>query len=365
MKKLLKKWYFWTPILLILALIALIEITNSSNSTLNPGEKNFAVLDTASITRVFLADKNNNRVLLEKTDSNGWKLNKKYFAQQEMVDELMYTIMYVTVRNPVPKSMYDNVIKGLAGFSTKVEIYAKVYRVNIGSFKLFPYEKRIRTYYVGASAQDNLGSFMLMEGADLPFIVHIPGFKGFLEPRYSPLEIDWREHKVFRYRMDNIAKINVTYPEFPEHSFELTNPDNRNFTITNEINGKLPQIDTVKVINYLNAYTDVRFEAFASGLSDHEIDSLRKATPFCIISVIDKKGDSNNISLLKIKVPEGSTNLQGKEVLFDPERLYGIVNGGEIVLAQFYVFGSLLRYAEEFLPNYDSESKPPKFETLL
>ena len=294
MKKWFKRWYLWLPLLILIALFLIIYITNRTNTTLNPGEKNFAITDTAAVTRVFLADKKNNSVLLERTDSNGWVVNKKYSAQPEMISELMYTLMYITVRNPVPKIQHEVIFKELASFSTKVEVYATVYRIDIGGLKLFPYEKCIRTYYVGTSTMDNTATYMMMEGAEMPFVMHIPGFRGFLEPRYSPREQDWRDHKVFRYNLNNIAKINVTYPKYADRSFELLNPDNINFSIKNEITGKLEKIDTVRVINYLNAFTDARFEEFVANMPKERQDSIRKALPFCIITVYDRKNEANS-----------------------------------------------------------------------
>lgn len=366
MKKWLKRWYFWIPLLLIVAIFLTVFITNRSNTTLNPGEKNFAITDTASVTRIFLADKKNNSVLLERNDSNGWVLNKKYSAQPEMTEELMYTLMYVTVRNPVPKTQYDAVYKQLAGFATKVEVYATVYRIDLMGIKLFPYEKCIRTYYVGSATPDNTGTYMMMEDAEMPFIMHIPGFRGFLEPRYSPREYDWRDHKVFRYTLASIAKINVTYPKYADRSFELLNPDNSNFSIKNEIAGNLKNIDTVKVINYLNAFTDARFEDFLTNMPAEKQDSIRRSTPFCIITVTDRKNETNSISLHRIRLPEGSTNITGNPIVFDPERLYGIVNGKDLVMAQYFVFGPLMRYASEFLPTDKTQPvKIDKFDTLF
>lgn len=366
MKKWLKKWYLWLPLAVVAIVFLMIYISNRSNTTLNPGEKNFAIVDTAAVTRVFMADKQNNTVLLEKTDSAGWILNKKYSAQPEMTKELLYTLMYVTVRNPVPKTQHDNVVKDLASFATKVEVYAKVYYIDFWGIKLFPYEKCVRTYYIGSATQDNTGTFMMMEDAELPFVVHIPGFRGFLQPRYSPRESDWRDHKVFRYTLPQIATVSVNYPQYPERSFLLTNPDNLNFEIENKEIGKLKQLDTVRVISYLNAFTDVRFESFLSDLAENTRDSIRRLSPFCIITVTDRKQVSNSISLIRIKVPEGSVNLMGIPAEYDPERLYGIVNGKDLVLAQYFVFGSLMRYYSQFaLDGKDKKADEEKFQTIL
>jgi len=353
MKKLLKKWYFWLIISLI-GIFAILSVTvyfvNRANPTLNPSEKDFAITDTSAVTRIFMADKKDNSVLLTRGENNVWTMNDKYAVQPEMLEELLYTLMYVTVRQPVAKSQYETVMKLLAGFSTKVEIYARVHRVDLLGIKLFPYEKCIRTYYVGTSTKDNTGTFMLMEGAEMPYITHIPGFKGYLEPRYSPREADWRSHEVFKYSLNNIAQISVTYPQFSDRSFVLSNTDNLNFKIKTE-KGVLPAIDTLRVINYLNSYVDVRFESFLNDLSPAKKDSIKREAPFCILSVTDKQNKTNSISLIRIKMPEGSTNINGDPIEYDPERMFAILNGKDFVQAQFFVFGPLMRYADEFRPN--------------
>lgn len=366
MKKLLIKWYFLLPLGIILAIGLTIYLSNRSNTTLNPGEKNFAVTDTASVTRIFLADKTNQSVLLEKTDSAGWMLNGKYGAQPEMVDELLYTLMYATVLKPVPNTMKETVIRQLAAHAIKVEVYARVHFIDIFGVKLFPYEKCIRTYYVGAATQENQGNFMIMEDADMPFIVHIPGFRGFLHPRYSPRESDWRNHQVFKYTLPGISSVDVTYPTLPERSFRLENPDNINFSINNEKLGPLKPIDTIKVISYLNAFTDVRFETFLNEEPEVFKDSLKKATPFCIIAVTNRKGETNSIALHRIKALPGSVNLMGDPVEFDPERLYGILNGKDLVMTQYFVFGALMRYYAQFSPsNTEQTEGAEKFQTIF
>jgi hypothetical protein len=298
-KKWIRRWYIWLPIALIAALVLIVFIANRSNTTLNPGEKNFAINDTASVTRVFLADKQNNTVLLSRNDSGGWTLNNTYSAQPEMIQELLYTLMYVTVRSPVPRTQYDMVIKQLSSFADKVEVYATVYRIDFWGLKLFPHEKKIRTYYVGSATQDNTGTYMMMEDAEMPFVCHIPGFRGFLQPRYSPREQDWRDHGVFRYSLPQIEEISVIYPQFPERSFLLKNPDNINFAVSNEKFGPIKNLDTVRVINYMNAFVDVRFESFLNDITPESQDSIRALKPFCIISVKDRQGKSNSITLPK------------------------------------------------------------------
>jgi hypothetical protein len=270
-----------------------------------------------------------------------------------MMQELLYTLMYVTVRSPVPRTQHDMVLKQLSSFAYKVEVYATVFWFDFVGIKLFPYEKKIRTYYVGAATQDNTGTYMMMDDAEMPFICHIPGFRGFLQPRYSPRVQDWRDHGVFSYQLPQIAEVSVVYPQFSDRSFVLENPDNINFSVGNDAFGPIKNLDTVRVINYLNAFIDVRFESFLNEIKTETQDSIRSLKPFCLITVTDRMGKSNSITLIRIKAPDGSVNLMGDPIEFDPERLYGIVNGKDLVVAQYFVFGSLLRHYGNF--NFQTE----------
>ncbi|NTV83891.1 MAG: hypothetical protein HGA23_06265, partial [Bacteroidales bacterium] len=69
-------------IVLILLLAAAGLIITNSYTTLKKDVSDFSVQDTASITKIFLADKNNNEVTLERSPEGGWLVDGKYSAQQ-------------------------------------------------------------------------------------------------------------------------------------------------------------------------------------------------------------------------------------------------------------------------------------------
>jgi hypothetical protein len=57
----------------------------------------------------------------------------------------------------VPKTAYDNVIKGLSTEGIKVEVYGRD-------------GKKKKVFYVGGSSVNNTGTNMMMEGAKQPYI---------------------------------------------------------------------------------------------------------------------------------------------------------------------------------------------------
>jgi len=335
------------PIFLILLFLGLNFVKQWQDPLYNPGEKDFTVLDTAAITKIFLADKKGNQVLLERGSNGLWTLNKKYEAHKDVIQEVMYTLFNMTVRSPVPLSMRDNVIREMAAHAVKVEIYARVYAIDLFGINLFPYEKRIRTFYVGYSTKDQTGSFFLMEGSENPYILHIPGFMGFINSRFSPFERDWRSHKVFEAQLADIKKVEVFYPDFKENSFTIVQ-QNHCFEVRSVDGQVLPNIDTVTVIAFLNQFVDVRFESIIDDASPAKLDSIKQLIPFCKISLEKNDGQKQSIDLIRIKAPEGSTNIEGKPIEYDPEYLWGVLPSGEVVMTQYFVFGPLMKKFDEF-----------------
>ena len=209
-------------ITLFLVVVAVFFVWNKNATSTLHNDADFAVSDTASVTKIFIADMNANEVLLER-DSDGWILNKDYKAQQRKVSDLLYTMMKLRVRTPVAQASQDNVIKRMAGMAVKVEVYQVLPRINLfDRIKLFPREIRSVVYYVGDTPKDNLGTFMLKEGAEKAYIMQITGFKGFLSSRYSPLPEEWRDHKVFNTNLNEIQSVKVEFNAEPEKSYEIT-----------------------------------------------------------------------------------------------------------------------------------------------
>lgn len=344
--------------LVLLSLLATVLIISNSKSTLSGGEKDFAISDTAAVTKIFLTDKNNRSVLLERKTPSQWKLNDSFFAQKEMVEQLLKTMMFVSVKAPVPVSMHNSVISRMATLGIKVEIYMEVYRVDFLGIQLWPYEKLVKTYYVGDNTMDNGGTFMMIDGAEMPFITYIPGFTGFLQSRYSTNPYDWRDHTVFQLPLTEISEVQLMFPGHPEWGFNLNNPDNKNYVVNRPSGERMQQPDTLRIINYLSGFQDVRFESFLNDLDKNIIDSITANTPLLMMTVIDKKKQSNSLKFWRIKAPAEALDLEGNPIIWDRERLHAQINGKDLVLVQYFVFGRLIRNFDYFSKTTQAPDQP-------
>ncbi len=346
-------------IIIILAIVIALAgilalILSKTTGTFNRELKDFAINDTASVKKIFMADKNNHQVILKKDPNGIWMLNDKYVANQSNVNLLLYTMQYISVWSPVQKAAHNNIIKRMSVVSTKVEIYQDTYWLDFWGIKLFKAERLTKTYYVGEPTMTNEGNFMLMEGSSTAFIINLPGFRGYVSPRYSPYEADWRDHTVFQTRLPQIKEIRSENFENPNESFLVEKIGNRTFQLQHLIDNQIiPDYDTVKVIDFVSAFRKVNFEAVAKDLSKPFMDSLIQFNHFYTLTLTDINGQKTIAKMYRL--PELLiTDYQSKneivEQAYNLDRFYlKLDDEKEIFIAQYFVFDRLLQPLSYYL----------------
>ncbi len=335
-------------VVVTLVVVATALITGNHYSTLKKRESDFSVRDTASVTRIFIADKQQNQVTLQR-DEKGWVLNGKFRANIKLVNMLLGTLRRMRVKSPVSLAGYDNVVERMAATAKKVEIYQEVYRIDLfNKIKLFKHEKRTKVFYVGDATQNNLGTYMLIEGAETPYIVFIPSFRGFLSSRFSPKPDDWKSHIVFNKKLADISSVEVLFDKNPQNSFRVH--------VTDELgNYKLIRLsdeqeilryDTLKLLNFLTSFRDLRYETRMNNIMDPvKMDSIVHSSPLYEMTLIDRGKDTTYVRMFEKKkndevIPDGQIAL----VPVDLDRFYALINGGkDFVLMQYFVFDKVLK----------------------
>lgn len=321
-----KKNLIILTILIILTLVLTIIYISDNRKTKKQGElRNFAVEDTASINKIFLANMNNASVLLERK-GNDWIANGTYTARRDLLNILLQTIKRVSVRERVKDSKMDKILSDISTLGTKVEIYQN--------------NKLTKTYYVGMDAGSTSGTYMILEGSDIPFLVEIPGFNGFLSIRYIPEINEWRERIVFNYRTQDIEKIIVEQNDEPDESFVIHNYGNNLYGLTDLNDNKVDfPVDTLSLKEYILRIKYIGFEAYLDDeIKVQKLDSL-KSEPFITkYTIVDKNGNSKNLKTYKRHNIGNLLDDDGNLYEWDVENLYGIIeNDSEVVILQYYI----------------------------
>ena len=335
----------------LLVVIAGVLIWNNRYlSTLQGEASDFQVWDTASVTKIYLADRRENESLLERQE-DGWTLNGIYKAHPKQVNYLLTTLYKIRIKMPVSVASHDNIVKQLASQSTKVEIYQIVPRVNLfDKIKLFYHEKRTKVFYVGDATMDSSGTFMLKEGADKAYIVYIPSFRGFISTRFTANPDDWRDHTIFHEKLADIQSVEIDFNEDPEGSFRIDNIGRHQYKLTRLCDNKDLPYDTLKVINFLSSFSDLRFEAlFTNTMEQERMDSITSSPYVHNVVLKSKDGSTQDMKTFRKLVLNGVTDMGGDYGDVDRDRMYAIIDGGkDFVLIQNYVFDKVLHDVRYF-----------------
>lgn len=166
----MRKNLIYLGILLLLLVLTWWVYQKRTSTTLDREESEFSIADTSVVDQIFMADKTGGQVLLEKTGPGQWRVNGTYTARPDAMAALLDALLRMQVKSPVPRPAVDNIRKQLASLGRKVEVYSK--------------GKKLSVLYIGYSTIDSRGTYAIREGADLPYILHVPGTEGYLTPHF-------------------------------------------------------------------------------------------------------------------------------------------------------------------------------------
>ena len=303
------------------------EISKAANAA------DFAIADTAAVDKIFIADKDGNQALLERSSGRYWKLNGTHLARKDAVDLLLKTFLRARVQRPVPQGELSTVNRLLAGRGKKVEIYQ-------GG------ETPVKIWYIGTSTQNHTGTYMVLADAngqlaEEPFIVHMEGFTGFLSTRFFTDEREWRYTGMFDYPGNSLRRVEV----------ELTEAGGRLYAMEVDSVGTLrvegaplsSRVDTMFWQDRFNRFRKVHLETYNNHLTANAEDSLlNRAEPAFRLRAWGQDEDVPNEIELYWKSPISDTYDDNGELNeWDGSRMYAVYKD-EAVLVQRFVFDPLL-----------------------
>lgn len=297
----------------------------------------FKIENPEDVTLLFMTDQSGeNQIYLRKQEDGSWTVNNKFPASEKRVNFLLFeTMSKLAVQGPAPKAAVSNVLSYMSINGVKVEAYGN------------DQTKPSMVYMVGNTTPSQLGTYYKLPGDNLPVIVQIPGFNGFLNSRYSLEEDYWISKRVFGSKKEDIEEVIVTYPDSTQN-FSMIQKDDGNIDFTASIDA----INTGAVKSYLNLFEKLNFETFVYTTSDSLINALREETPFCKITVKSKNRGVDELAFFQKKSHEkmhGLYDKDGNELAHDPSRFYGLYNKFDrVLIVQDYTFGKVLQTAENF-----------------
>lgn len=327
----------------------------TSSSDKMPETDAMALTDTSDVTKIFIADMHGNNVLLKKV--NGvWMLHDTIPALQYNVRSVLGTLTNLTIRQNIPREAVANVNKTLAVGATKVEIFEMAPGFSLFGIPFFVKERKTKTYYFGAATQDNMASYAFMEGMEEPYIVHIPGFRGYVTPQFSQFEKDWVAHTLFQTKITRIQSVRFLDLEHPEESFSLEKCGARFFSLYDRNHQQVMDYDTAKVIDMLSEFREKNYQNTVSDLDPAKKDSILANNMFRVITLTDVNGKVTELRLYHL--PEEFRLVQDNGDLTDEimqeysiDKFYAMLmeRPSELYVVQYFHFDRQMQPLSYFL----------------
>jgi hypothetical protein len=290
----------------------------------NSWDMDFAVPNTNEIHKIFLADRKGRTALLERNGDH-WIYNGKARARPSAVRTLLETIEKVNVMYVPTKAAEKRMVNSLAEIGIKVEVYNKA-------------GKLLKCYYVGGVTSNELGTYMMMDGSNQPYVTHIPSFVGALRVRFLLGDDEWTDRTIFSEKPEDIQSVTVEYPQRKNESFHLEKTDKATYTVKpfysttpankNPLRKGVPEA-------YLLAFESKGAEGFES---DNPLrDSVTALVPFVTVTVKKTNGEEKQVRFWPVEVQQTP---QGVPYV---HRYFAEVNQNSFLLIQEGVFGPIFR----------------------
>ncbi len=247
----------------------------------NSWDRDFAIENTASIGKVFMVRKTDGAVITLERRGKDWYVTNAidggtyYKANPNVVENLLEAMSGIRLKYIPPRAALDHIVKDLATRSIKVQVFDRNGQL-------------MKTWYVGGAPPDERGTYMIMEGAEQPYVMELPGLGGSVRGRYDIFKLDrWRDKTVLAFDPDRIEYVSIDYPKQRSKSFELKREGSR--WALDPLYPTTPRRpgppDEKEIRTFLAGFRQVYGETFLNEWDGR--DSIRQILPFAQITVRD------------------------------------------------------------------------------
>lgn len=289
----------------------------------------FAIEDTASVDRIELYDSFSDQdYTLTRKKGGKWKGTNGECVQQSIVEMMLETMNKVTLRGYVPQAAMSNMKRLLMAQHKRVKIYQN--------------GKWTKTWYVGHSTQDHMGTHMLLETpnakSDNPVIMGMKGFYGILEPRFFADSRKFACTDLFSYKRKELKSIEVINRATPadSYSIKINGPDDYVVTSQGEV---LTNVNKENLVYYLNTFENIHFNQHNYTLSQKEMDSMKAMVPDYELNI---EGTTKDYHLRMLRRLDPEYNPKDT-LVYDTDYLWAINEEGQVVRMQYYTVTPLIQ----------------------
>lgn len=282
-------------------------------------ESDFRITDTAAIRSIEIYAQDGVKQTLERKQ-DGWWLNGKFLVRPDAIANIFRILPGVQVMFYPPDAAIAQMMQAIRNQGVKLVF------LNRGG-------ELIKSYRIGGMTNDERGTYAMLEGAERPYVVHVPGFEGSLANRFIMSDEDWRDRMLFRHRMEDLTGLKMLYPDHPDQGFEILKKEGR-FELYGYNNRLIHTSDPV-IRNYLDDLRGIGVESIENDFSG--IREVLASRPHAILELKFRPDSSRTLKFFPIII-EGQPEV---------ERLF-VYDGQDFFLAQTRILQKIFRSSGTF-----------------
>lgn len=289
----------------------------------------FAIKDIESIDKIIITDKSNYSFEVHRKGRT-WLDKEGNCVVPENVTNLLDAFKNIEFKGYLPDNSHKNYNTMMAAQNIKVEIFQN------GEWT--------KTWYIGPTSPDHYSQIMLLDSKEYgksahPVQMKVKGMNGILEPRFFADPRLWACTDVFKLPMEKIARVDVDYVSEKARSFTVI----KNGTDMKVFQGsqQLQNVESRMIFSYLQNYKKIHYNLRNFELTQKQVDSLKRTTPFVILTVKETNGKTTKLRCFKAKKP-GNEQVAGQEIMnSDRDKFWCELPSGDMVKCQYFVFNPL------------------------
>jgi len=150
----------------------------------------------------------------------------------------------------------------------------------------------------------------------------------------------WRDPVLFRTDYRDIRTLDVRYTNDAASSFSIRYDGKIPVLMANNT---LVEADTLLLYQYMNQFRNVVYEyVVTESFPQAKKDSILNSKPFVQVSLTDKAGKRTLVEGFYRGSTAKDLDQSGKQLAFDPDRMYALLNDKDFLLVQYFQFDRVM-----------------------
>ena len=325
-------------LVVILSLIYLLTSTDkdAKQSSITIEDREFIIEDPDEIAYFTIKNPGYPLMHFQRDKKDKWVLNSKYYADQNIVSNMLGVLSTMEIKYIPPKSMLGGILSNLDQIGIEISCFDKDGNV-------------LSDFIMGANDNKEGSTFCVKRGAQQAYAMHVSVAEGGLRNYFNQGQLDLRDKSLFDIDSDDILSLELDYYKDKRNSFKInTESSGSMLEATYAMDRQNLDVNNKTVQSYLLDFDKVVSEAIRTG--EVKTDSIRNLIPFAKLSYTlnDKTKRSFDFYPMRDLLLD-TVNTQKVEDLALIERYFVFDEQGEVYIVQQRMVGEYFRPISYFL----------------